>query len=345
MTTMNQLIREDLRNFQPYRSARLEGGQGNIFLNANELPWNTTLNRYPNQQPAALIKELARYYAVERDQLLVTRGSDEGIDLLVRLFCQYGQDSLLVCPPTFGMYAVAAKLQGIDVVEVALKLPSYDCDFESIESCWNQTVKLIFLCSPNNPTGNVIENKMILSLCQQFSGKAIIVVDEAYIEFSQTKSIAQYVADYDNLVVLRTLSKAFGLAAARIGILIANSEIVTWLKKILAPYPLPSLSVRAALAVFHPAQQKERELKIDIIRKEREQLYTVLTQLKCVESVWPTQANFVLVKFTKPIEELSHQGGFVLRNMEQKIGMGHVVRVTVGTPEENSKLIALLNLL
>ena len=188
MNNIDGLIRDDLRNFSPYSSARNEAKAGRVWLNANELPWDSkneleqvSLNRYPGQQPEALINKLAEYYAVDKEQLLLTRGSDEGIDLLVRLFCSAGDDGVIVCPPTFGMYEVCAKIQGAQVFKVPLIKESFELDLNAVLSQWNPKIKIVFLCSPNNPTGNLISADKIIQLCEKLAGKAIIVVDEAYI--------------------------------------------------------------------------------------------------------------------------------------------------------------------
>ena len=223
MPTVDDLIREDLRDFQAYSSARKEANVAAINLNANESPWETGLNRYPDQQPAKLVARLAEYFSLKAAEILVTRGSDEGIDCLLRLFCRYQKDSIIVCPPTFGMYAVSAKLQGAAIIQVPLRCEDFSIDTNAIVAQWQNTTRLVFICSPNNPTGSVVPLADIAVLCEQLSGKAMVVVDEAYIDFGSQESCTSLIKRFDNLVVLRTFSKAFGLAAARVGVLLSQT--------------------------------------------------------------------------------------------------------------------------
>jgi len=343
--TFEALIRKDLLQFTGYLSARMEQNQGTLFLNANELPWGKELNRYPEQQPTALLQSLSQYYGVKSSSILATRGSDEGIDLLVRSFCQFAKDALLICPPTFGMYEVSARIQGIGVIQAPLKYPNFSLDLEEIEKVWTEKVKIIFLCSPNNPTGNRINRSDILMLCKTYAKKSLVVVDEAYLEFSEGISLAVELDDYDNLVVLRTLSKALGLAAVRVGVLIANEELVSFLKNILAPYPLPVLSIQSVIKTLDIAMQPLREQRIKTIKEERDKLINSLQQLEITQTVWPSQANFILIQFKKSIENFLIEKGIIFRNMEKRLGMRNVMRITVGTPKENCQLIKMMRLL
>jgi histidinol-phosphate aminotransferase len=231
-------------------------------LHANELPWRSFmdrseagLNRYPEPQPHLLVERLAALYGVSEKRVLVGRGSDEGIDLLVRGFCRAGQDSVVICPPTFGMYAVAARIQGAGVLSVPLLAErGFALDESAVLARCTADVKLVFLCTPNNPTANLLDEQAILRLARALLGKAIIVIDEAYIEFSAAQSLARYVADLPNLAVLRTLSKAYALAGARCGTLIADPEVITLLRKVIPPYALTQLTLEAVLKQLEPAQ-------------------------------------------------------------------------------------------
>lgn len=341
MNAIADLIRSDLSAFKAYSSARLEASEGDIWLNANELPWGD-LNRYPRQQSSQLTDLMSQYYKVAPEQILITRGSDEGIDLLTRLFCQAYQDAVMICPPTFGMYEVSAKLQGAAVIKVPLMQNSFELNEKEILMQWQSNIKILFLCSPNNPTGNLISNDTIKNLCDTLSGKAIVVVDEAYIEFANRESATSILDQCQNLVILRTLSKAFGLAALRIGVLIANPELITWLSKILAPYPLPALSTKSALAALQAPRLLELKQHIDLITEEREQLRTELKQLKLVQRIWPSQANFLFAQFTHDIEKNLLNKGLVLRNMESRTGIKNAMRITIGTPTENKTLLTTL---
>lgn len=331
-----------LKDFKPYSSARMEASAGSIWLNANESPWDDGLNRYPEPQPLLLKDKLAAYYQVNPDTLLITRGSDEGIDLLMRLYCQPEQDAIVICPPTFGMYEVAAKLQRANIIKIPLLQNNFDCDVKKLLELNPSNIKLLFLCSPNNPTGNVIDRNQVFSLCEKFKNRALVVIDEAYIEFADSESFTHAIERYENLVILRTLSKAFGLAAARIGVLMANAQIIKWLKQIMAPYPLSSLSVDVAMNAFTPQSLVRLEERIAMIKFQREILYKALNQMDIVEQVWHSQANFLLAKFRCSVEQECLRAGIVLRNMESRVGLSNAMRISVGTPEQNQALITKL---
>jgi histidinol-phosphate aminotransferase len=244
----------------------------------------------------------------------------------------------MICPPTYGMYKVAAVIQGAGVVEVPLiKENDFSLDITAILQKWQPGIKLIFLCSPNNPTGNLLSATDILSLCQQLAGKAIIVVDEAYMEFSAGESLINYLADYSNLVVLRTLSKAYGLAGIRCGATIANPVIIQLLRKIIAPYPIaqPIIDIcRQRLTVPHPGEQ------VKIINEEKEKLAAFLARLAFVKKVWPSHANFLLfeVADVKKVMAVCLSQGIVLRDRSSEYNLSHCLRVTIGMPVENKIL-------
>ena len=346
MNTIEQLIRPDLRQFKQYSSARKEAQIGDVWLNANELPWDrqqtlavSGLNRYPQQQPQQLQQQLADYYQVGSDQLLLSRGSDEAIDLLIRLCCEPGRDKIMISTPTFGMYAVSAQLQGADIIEVAMPSPAFIFNKDAIIQAWQPAVKLVFLCSPNNPTGELIKSEAVVAIAAALAGKALVVVDEAYIEFADEVSISRYIDEYDNLAVLRTLSKAFGLAGVRIGGLLANTTLVAWLSKILPPYPLSALSIQAACAALTDVACQQRADDIKVLNRERERLQAMLNELAIVDRVWPSQANFILVKFNQDVKTSCEQQGIILRDMQSKIGLEFCLRISIGTPEQNAMLI------
>ncbi len=338
------LARPEIVAMKPYSSARSECMTGSIFLDANENPWNEReYNRYPEPQPEALIAVLSELYQVSPEQLLVTRGSDEGIDLLVRLFCRAGQDRVLLCPPTYGMYQVAAKIQGGGILEIPLlKEADFAFDLSAVLNAWQPDIKLIFLCSPNNPTGNLLDTEALLVLCNQMNNKAIIIVDEAYLEFSASQSLAKHLKVYPNLIVLRTLSKAYGMAALRCGVTLANPCIVQLLKKILAPYPIPKPVVER---VTQKLNQNEIQEKIKIIIEEREKLSQFLSQLPFVKTVWKSEANFVLFEAYnyKNILQTCFSKGLVLRDRSSEYNLKNCIRVTVGEPTENKFLREVLN--
>ncbi len=329
---MMNLIREDLRAFQAYSSARCEASQGRVWLNANESPWENGLNRYPDPQPQALAMKMAEYYGVAQDELLITRGSDEAIDLLIRLFCRFGQDAILVKDPSYGMYEVSARLQGAAVIKsVALRQD------------WNPRVKIAFICSPNNPTGELISVTEIEALCQEWAGQTMIVVDEAYIEFANQASLAALINRYDNLVVLRTLSKAFGLAGIRCGVILAAAPLITCLKKIIAPYPIAKPTADLALQAFEPSALAETLRQITLIQSERARLCSVLAGCPDVIKVWPSEANYVLIKVTDAQKKMAQcqAVGVILRRFERNPLLDNCIRLSIGLPAENDQVIAL----
>lgn len=345
------LVRPELREFMPYRSARDEAKVGKIWLNANESPFSSNFqegqksNRYPEKQPHILRERLAGLYEIDASQLAICRGSDEAIDLLVRLFCRAEKDAALICSPTFGMYAVCAKLQGAKVVEVPLnREKGHALHVPLLIDAWRPSVKIIFLCSPNNPTGNLLNGSDVLHICKHFTNQSIIVVDEAYIEYASAKSLSGCIGQYPNLVILRTFSKAYGMAAIRCGCLIANQEVVDWILKIIAPYPVSSLVSQAVLERTSPQALRTIRQQIESVVLERERLFDVLKSLPVVKHVWPSQANFLLIEVDCPTQVLHHcaERGIVVRNMQAQKGLTNCLRISVGTPEENDCFIHMM---
>ena len=343
-----KLARESIRKLVPYSSARTESTQQGIRLDANENPVfrEDGLNRYPEPQPALLRQRLANMYGVETSQLLMTRGSDEGIDLLTRVFCEANEDAILIAPPTYGMYEVAANIQGVRIVKVPLEKSSgFALNKANILNQRNSRIKLIFLCSPNNPTGNILNSDDVITLCKAFQNQALVVLDEAYIEFSTTDSLSQLVLQYPNLVVLRTLSKAFGLAGVRLGALIADPNIIELLLKVIAPYPIPMPVERAAMNALSEENQAMVCSQIQNIRRERDKLQDFLTTLSSVEYVYPSQANFLLVKVNEASAWMdtcrAHE--IIIRSRVNLHGLQNCVRITIGTEEENKRLKEVLS--
>ncbi len=342
------LARPELLALAGYSSARMEATGGRILLNANESPWPqpglVALNRYPDPQPARLRAQLAALYGVNTEQLLIGRGSDELIDLLLRTFCRADRDAIIVQPPTFGMYAVCAAVQGALVREVPLLRDSgYLPDFSQLLAQATPTnedsapIKLVFVCTPNNPNGTGAPLAEILALTRALSGKSLVVVDEAYIEFADAQSLAGAVATHENLVVLRTLSKAHALAAARIGCAIAAPAIIALLRKIMPPYPLPLPCVHAAEAALTPEALRKTDLRIELIRSERERLRERLQVLNNVREVLPSQANFLAVRFDDSVARYRQllACGIVVRELSRYAGLEDALRISVGSPAEN----------
>lgn len=344
------LARPELLALAPYSSARMEAGAAAVMLNANESPWappgddGRALNRYPQPQPQQLIERLAEIYEVSPRQVLVGRGSDEAIDLLVRGFCRPGRDAVAMCPPTFGMYAVCAGIQGAQVLPIALTA-DFSVDVDAVLSTVTATTKLLFLCSPNNPTGGLVRLADIERLASALAGRCLVIVDEAYIEFSDAVSASSLLAAHENLGVLRTLSKAWALAGARIGVLLAHPQIVRFLRRIMPPYPLPTPCIVAALAALDDEGHEQMRRRIVITRSERDRVGEALQQIAGVRSVLRSQANFLAVQF-EDSERVYRQllgGGIVVRNLSAYPGLAGFLRISIGTPQENSLLLDVLS--
>ncbi|WP_426702719.1 histidinol-phosphate transaminase [Rhodanobacter sp. Col0626] len=343
------LARPEIRAMQPYSSARMEASGGQVFLNANESAWTPVgddglgCNRYPEPQPAALVAALATLYRVRPEQLLIGRGSDEAIDLLVRAFCRAGRDAILIQPPTFGMYAVCARVQDAALVEVPLAADA-TLDVDAVLAAVTPGVKLVFICTPNNPTGQLVPRSAVERLAQALAGHALLVVDEAYVEFADEGSVADLLDRYDNLAVLRTLSKAWALAGARIGSLLANAEVIALLRRIMAPYPLPLPCVDAALLALSGWGQANARGRIAIVRKQRARMQAALRQLPGVRDVLPSHANFLAVRFTDAgaAYQRLFAAGIVVRDIRRYPNLGDALRITVGTPAENTRVLTAL---
>lgn len=354
MSGLLDLVRPDLRGFGGYSSARKEASGGRVFLNANESPWapeiagGEGLNRYPEPQPEALMDALAGLYGVTADELLVGRGSDEPIDLLVRALCRAGEDAVLICPPTFGMYAVAARVQNARLVEVPLTATGdverpFALDADAvIAAALANPVKLVFLCSPNNPTGQALPVEIIERIASALEGRAVVVVDEAYGEFMQQASATGLRQRFPQLAVLRTLSKAHALAGARIGSLIGAPELIRVLRAIMAPYPISAPCARAALAALQPEVLAKTQSHVAELIAGREALRSQLAATPGVLGVYPSDANFLVVRCADPAATYRRAlaAGVVLRDVSRYPLLGDCLRVSIGTPEENAAALA-----
>ena len=347
------LARPEIVALQAYSSARNENAVAEVMLDANESPWpppgaqvdlrTAALNRYPDPQPRILVERLARLYAVDASQVLVGRGSDEAIDLLVRAFCRPGRDAIAVCPPTFGMYATSAAVQGARLVELPLT-PEFGVDVDALASRVPDDVKIVFLCSPNNPTGALTALADIERIALALHGRALVIVDEAYIEFADAPSASGALARHPNLGVLRTLSKAWALAGARVGCLLAGAEIIALLRRIMPPYPLPTPSVAAALAALTADGLALTLQRVALIVAERERLASELARLPRVRNVLPSRGNFLCVEFNESAAIQRHllAAGVVVRDMSRYPRLGDHLRISIGTREENARVIELL---
>jgi histidinol-phosphate aminotransferase len=349
MNPILSLARPDILALQPYQHAAWKPTLER--LHANEMPWPplgdlsaTGLNHYPEPQPKNLLDRLASLYGVRREQVLVGRGSDEGIDLLIRAFCRAGQDHILVCPPTYSMYHVTANIQGARTIEVPLQSSTFALDRKRVAAAWREDVKLVFLCSPNNPTGNLLDANEIRALCKDLSDKAIVVVDEAYVEFARTESLVKSLDAYPNLVVLRTLSKAYALAGARCGAIVAHPDIVGLLARIIQPYAIPAPTVEVALKFTSQDAVTELRKRIEIVRAEKERLTEELGKSPLIRRVSPSDANFLLLDCddAQRVLDAAVQVRLIIRDQRSQKALPNGVRISIGSPEQNSRLIGAL---
>ena len=342
------LVRPDILSLRAY--AHAEWNPALERLHANESPMRnpadvsvTGLNRYPEPQPRALVERLAMLYDVVPEQLLVGRGSDEAIDLIVRAFCRAAVDAVVICPPTFGMYAVAARIQGAAVVEVPLLAArDFALDVDAVLHAATPRVKVVFLCTPNNPTGTTLAQPDIERVVAALAGRAIVVVDEAYIEFSKHSSLVQALADNPHLVILRTLSKFHGLAGARLGSLLAHSQLVALLRKIIPPYAIAQPTVEAALTSLTSESLRIAQERAALIVSEREALRVALSGAAGILRVWPSDANFLLVEFAEPQRVFAaiSDAKLLVREARGYGGLSQALRLTIGTCEQNRRLLA-----
>lgn len=334
---LNQLVRPNILRMVPYSSARSEfKGQADIFLDANENPFENGLNRYPDPLQKALKHRICEIKHLPADQLFLGNGSDEAIDLLVRIFCEPGQDHILTLPPTYGMYQVSADIAGVEVREIPL-LPDFQPNVPAVLQAADIHSKLLFICSPNNPTGNDIRPEAIRRLAQHFPG--IVVVDEAYIDFSDQPSATALLPEFPNLVVLQTFSKAWGMAGIRLGMAFAAPAIIDLFNKVKAPYNINQLTQEKALDALRDTSAKDT--MVQTILEERKQLIAALQPLPFVQHIFPSHANFLLVRVQDPhaLYRFLVQKGIIIRNRHNVLLCEGSVRITVGTPVENQALV------
>lgn len=334
------LVRKNILNMKPYSSARDEfKGTAEIFLDANENPYPSPYNRYPDPLQWRVKEKLAALKGVKPEQIFLGNGSDEGIDLIIRAFCEPNQDSILITDPTYGMYSVCAEVNAVNVQQVLLT-PDFDLDLDAFPKTFDATTKVLFLCSPNNPTGNLLSTAKIEEVLKRFYG--IVVIDEAYIDFATGKSFVQELAHHPNLVVLQTFSKAWGLAGLRLGMCFASEAIIRVLNKIKYPYNVNIRTQELVLDALENVQQKEAWVK-EVV-KQRDVMARALRQLSLVEHVYPSDANFLLAKVKDAhgtYEYLMNQG-IIVRDRSRVALCYNCLRITIGTPEENQRLLAAL---
>ncbi|MEX0996433.1 MAG: histidinol-phosphate transaminase [Flavobacteriaceae bacterium] len=333
MVNIENLVRENIRKLKPYSSARDEfSGAKGIFLDANENPFGD-LNRYPDPYQKKLKKKLVEFTEISTKNIFIGNGSDEIIDLVFRIFCEPGKDKVITFPPTYGMYEVSAAINDVEVITVPLTT-DFQIDFEAFNKQMetSENIKIVFVCSPNNPTGNSI-NKIDKLL----KSNAIVVVDEAYIDFSDSPSLLEKFLNFPNLIVLHTFSKSLGLAAARVGVAYASETIIELMNKVKPPYNVSTLNQKAALKVLRNHEATRRHLTL--IYKERKRVFNALKELEQVIKIYPSEANFLLVEvkdatsvYNKLVEK-----NIIIRNRNNVVK--NCVRITIGTPEENDQLI------
>jgi len=353
---INRIARPEIVAMKAYVSARNSAAADGILLNANEAPqplvddpkWRRlALNRYPLPQPAALKARLAGLYGVAESNLLITRGSDEGIDLLTRVFCRPGRDAIIECRPCFGMYRIAATIQGAKVVNVPrLARSGLRIDFTNllhrinVQAGEQAPIRLVFLTSPNNPTGDLIERAELERVLKACDGKALVVLDEAYIEFCHAESASSLLDQYPQLVILRTLSKAWAAAAVRCGTVIANAAVIDLLQRVIAPYPLAATAVDAALQATSGEASRHQQQLLETVRQGKRGLLEFLSTCDWVHEVWPGEANFILLQLADAggLVDWCAEHGIHIRDFSSEPLLEGCVRLSIGGVDEMAAL-------
>jgi histidinol-phosphate aminotransferase len=333
---------------EPYMSARRIGGKGEVWLNANELPFPrqpmsldvSDYHRYPDEGPDLVQAAYAEYAGLQPDQVLALRGADEAIDLLLRAYCQSGTDGVIISSPTYGMYQVCANIQNADVIDVPLT-EDYQLDVPAILA--QDGIKLVFICNPNNPTGNSFNREDILTILRFFEGRAVVVIDEAYIEFCSGETLTPEMANFENLVVVRTMSKAFGLAGVHVGYLLANETVMTIMRKVSAPYPLADPCAQIALHSLNESATQLMNNQVNQISQIRDSFCEALIDIPDVTNVVPSVTNVVLVFFRngEATWDALNEAGVVARRIPYP-RLSEAIRFTIGTTEEMAMVIKVL---
>ncbi len=350
MSWITDIARPDILLLTPYQHAAWEPSL--VRLHANELPWRADsdasevgLNRYPEPHPHALAARLAQLYGVDNEAVLPCRGSDEAIDLLTRCYARCGRDAIVITPPTFGMYSLCARVQGAMIIEVPLSREAgFRVDVPALLKAVTSSVKLVFLCSPNNPTGNAVNRAAVLTLAAALAGRALLVIDEAYVEFSGAPSLVDALHTTPGLVVLRTLSKAHGLAGARCGAVLANPQVIALLRRVIQPYAVSQLTIEAVFRALESTALDAARERIQRVIVERDRLADALAARSTVRHVWPSAANFLLVDFADAGAALqrARAAGLLIRDLRHLPSLPQSLRISVGTPENNDRLLVAL---
>lgn len=341
MKTIDELLRPNIKGLKPYSSARDEfTGTASVYLDANENPFNKPYNRYPDPYQRQLKKKIAEVKGVSDEQIFLGNGSDEPIDLLFRAFCQPGKDNVVSIDPTYGMYQVAADINDIEVRK-ALLTDDFQLDVDALLAKVDDNTKLLFICSPNNPTGNCFVEANMISLIQKFEG--IVVLDEAYIDFAADRSLLKRLDQFPNLVILQTFSKAWGMAGIRLGMAFASKGLIKVLSNIKYPYNINILTQQKALELLESEEEKAKW--VELLLNERGKLEEALIKLSIVDKVYPSDANYVLVKVPQPkaLYQYLVEKEIIVRDRSSVALCAGCLRITVGQPEENSLLIEALS--
>ena len=342
--------RPEILAMKGYVSARslVATGDSTVFLDANECPYEpfvgaSGLARYPMQQPPELVSAVCGWLDISSRNLTITRGADEAIDCLMRAFCVPAQDNIVICPPTFAMYAQSAMLQGVETRKVPLA-DRFALDVDGIMAAVDVATKMVFICSPNNPTANLMDRDTVTGLCDALAGRALVVVDETYIDYAGTDSMSTALESFANLVVLRTLSKSHAAAGLRCGMAVARRDVTELLHKVLAPYPLPQPVVQAALTILKPENQRRLAQKREEIIARRDSFAAAAAGIKGVKSILPTDANYLLmvVDDADALCARAADSGYILRNQSHQPGLDGAIRVSIGTEEEMDGLLMIL---
>jgi histidinol-phosphate aminotransferase len=337
---LNKLLRKNIKNLVPYSSARDEfTGDAKVFLDANENPFNAPYNRYPDPLQKLLKRKISDIKGVSREQIFLGNGSDEPIDLMIRAFCEPETDNIVTIDPTYGMYQIAAKINNVAIRKVSLS-PGFSLDPMKVLHAVDLHTKLIFLCSPNNPSGNNLSRSAMLHIVRNFKG--IVIVDEAYIDFSPENSLLPDLETHQNLVVLQTLSKAWGMAGIRLGMAFASPEIVAVLNKIKYPYNLNMLTQQKAIELLE--NKTEVESWVSTLISERKRVSEEIEKLEIVQKVYPSDANFVLVAVddASGIYKQLVKNGIIVRDRSKVNLCAGCLRITIGSPDENNQLLTAL---
>ena len=336
------LARKVVSDLKPYKSARdeyIRNGKKILLFDANENPFQTQFNRYPDPNQINLKNNISKIKAISNSKIFLSNGSNEVFNLLMQIFCEPGIDNIIICPPTFGIYEISAKINGININKIPLN-SEFDFDIDTINIINNYNSKIIFIPSPNNPTGNCFSQENIEMIINKFNG--LVVLDEAYVEFSENKSFLPRLGIYNNLVITQTFSKAQGMAGIRLGMTFANEEIIELLNKIRAPYNINSLTQKSAIIKLNQQEKVNKEVRI--ILREKAKLIALFKELKFIEKVFPSDANFILIRVDNSLKRYNQliENNIVVRNSSYQYGCENTLRITVGLKSENDKLIIAL---